>query len=386
MGAAASNLNVSDQEVMNEIENKKGVVDKALTDNLTNITDLLSQFSKNDTQSIVNKIQSMDEFKGKIPPSVLTRASQVHKSILDTLDASLSPEQKNKALESNSAVASYIKKYVDKDLDEKMSNYLQNPFIKNDPIVNKSMVDVTNSIKSIRSKYKYFEYKYVQMNIFLILFTKHIHTTVSKFIDESTALYEAREKYHLVLIHNVVKTFQEQLGDEAKQLTDINTSDFTNAIKELASSVMGSIEKQKQVGEKMKEDSLNGILKFLMEKEEDFASEIIKSVETYKTEHNDTKGVKTDFISAPTFQGNKDGYTFASGVKGQGYYLNVASKSPEYGPINKPSFMPATSFEGARPGYAFKSGPNGSGYYENTGMRGGFIRDNSLLPQDFFKL
>jgi hypothetical protein len=342
MGATASTSrgDMSDEQVMTEIENRKGMVDKSLTQNLTNISDLLVQYGKNDTEAIVDKIRSMEEFKGKIPDNILTKASNAHKSILDSIDSSLSPDDKKKKLETDGGVADQIKKYVDKDMDEKMKGYLENPFIKNDPIVQKSMTDVTTSIKTIRGKYKYFEYKYIQMNMFLILFTQHIHTTVSKFINETAAFYEAREKYHLVLIHNVIKIFQEQLGDETKNFADLDTTQFSAAIKELATSVMDSIGKQKQLAETMKQQSLSEILKFLMDREKDFATNIVKSVDDYKREHALTAGPNIPY-STPT--------------------ARVGSNIP-YGTSTSP------------------------GLTRSKSMTGGFIRANSMLPQDFFKI
>jgi len=390
MGVSTSKPETTDGDVVKEIENKKVFIDKALIENITGLNDILTQFSKNDTQGIVDKIKSMEEFKDKIPESVLSKVGDVHRTLLDTIDSSLTESDKKKQLETDAAVASYIQKFVDKDLDVKMKDYLQNPFIQNDPVVAQSMNDVTNSIKTIRGKYKYFEYKYVQMNIFLILFTKHVHNIMKKFIDETSTFYAAREKYHLVLIHNVVKTFQQQLGDETKKLTDINTEDFTKSITELTKNVMESITTQKQLGEKMKNDSLAEILKYLMERETEFAQEVIKGVDTYKTNNpvdKDGKLVPTvanipEFISAGTFQGAKPGYSFTSGPKGQGYYLNArVNRVPEYGPSNKLEFISAASFEGAKEGYSYTSGPKGQGYYLNTsvGSKPEFIPSQSFV-------
>lgn len=403
MGASVSQpQQVTDDQMMQNIEGKKVMIDKALTDNLVGLNDILTQFGKNDTQGIIDRISKMDEFKGKIPSSVIDKVGTVHKALLDTLDSSLSDADKKQKLETNSAVSNYIQMFVNKDLDSKMKDYLNNPFIKNDPIVQKNMVDVTNSIKTIRGKYKYFEYKYLQMNVFLILFTNHVHNTVKKFIDETAAFYEAREKYHLVLIHNVIKTFQEQLGDETKKLTDLDTGVFTNTIKELTQSMMSSITQQKQLSEKMKQDSLQEILKFLMEREAVFAQQIIKGVDEYKSGHVTTPQGdmamgpinKPEFIQANEFQGQKTGYAFKVGDKGSGYYLNARagpSQQPaqqqqysQYGP-NRIDFISAPVFQGVRAGYRYTTGPKGTGYYLESGMRGGFIKGSSVL-QSFYDL
>lgn len=370
MGSSSSKLeqyeNLPDEQKMKVIEEKGAMVDKVLTENLTNVSEILSQFHKNDTENIVKKIREMPEFKDKIPNNVLERVSVFHKTLLDTIDNSVT--DKNKELETDTGIATYIQKYVDKDYENKMQDYINNPFIKNDPIVRDNVVSVANSIKTIRSKYKFFEYKYIQMNMFLMLFIKHVHGLMTKFIDETAAFYEAREQYHLVLIHNVIKTFKDQLGDETKQLSDLDTSHFSNAMKDLTNSLIQSMESQKQLGEKMKQESLNDILKFLMEREHDFASELIQTVDNYKTTHP-SKATAASASSASSSSSSP-----------------ASSSLPVYGPETKPLYIPASSMQGNKPGYVFKMGDKGLGYYVNTGLRGGFIRDNSMIPQDFYKI
>lgn len=368
-------------EKMNAIEDRTVFVDKAMTNNLEGLNTILTQFSKNDTQGIVDKIKSMPEFKNQLPKDILDKVSSVHKSILDTLDQSLTDEEKKKQLEGDGNIVKFIQRYVDKELDDKMQDYLQNPFIKNDQVVQKSMVSVTNSIKNIRGKYKYFEYKYVQMNVFLILFTKHVHTTIKKFIDETSAFYTAREKYHLVLIHNVIKIFEEQLGTETKNFADLDTTKFSTAIKELTQSVMNSISQQKEMGEKMKQDSLADILKFLMERESDFASEIIKSVDGYKAQNpkNTTSTTNTQQ------QQQRQQYEQQQRQQLLEKQRQQYEQQQQQRPLNNP-FIPSSTFTGNKYGYKFTKGPLGQGYYLNSSLSGGFIRDGSKLPQTFYKL
>jgi hypothetical protein len=343
----------TEQELAAEIEAKKGVVDKALTENLLNIGELLSQYSKNDTQSIVERIRNMEEFRGKIPDAILNKASNVHKNILDTIDSTLTDAAKKQKMETNANVEAYIKQYVGKELDDKMKSYLENPFIKNDPKVAESMTSVTNSIKSIRGKYKYFEYKYIQMNMFLILYTKHMHSVVSKFIDETVAFYEAKEKYHLVLIRNVVKAVQEQLGDQSNAIESFDTTSLAQSVQELARSLMESITKQKDLASKMKQDSLAEMLKFLMEREKDFATQLIAGVDNYKLQNKSA-------TTATQYQSIEE--------------RNKAERNKESLDLTNP---PTTLARRASASFGGGQVPP---------LRGGFIRANSMLPQDFFKL
>jgi hypothetical protein len=422
MGASQSVPTIQDQEneqIMEDIENKKVMIDKALSNNITELGTLLGQFQKNDTMARVDKIKSMDEFKGKVPDTVLAKVSEAHKNVLDSLDNTLlSPEDRNNQLSTDNALSNYIQKSVNKDLDEKMKTYLANPFIEGDPVVKKSMSEVTNSIKTIRGKYKFFEYKYLQLNVFMILFVKHIHNTVKKFIDETVTFYEAREKYHLVLIHNVVKTFQQQLGDETQAMVDLDTETFGKALRVLTESVMDSMNKQKTLADKMKQNSLQEILKFLMNREADFAKDIIAGVEGYKSANpqspSEIEGRRVEgpenrakFIASSTAAGMPQGYKFQNGEQGLGFYLN-SRPGPErpsfgplprssslgssynqplpgmYGPTSRPQFIPSSQFTGRRDGYVYATRDQGTGYYRNS--RGGFIRGSSMLPQKFFEL
>jgi hypothetical protein len=350
MGATTSKVDPNDvnqeneMDVMHDIETKGAIVDKVIVDNIENLGKLVSQFNKNDTEAILDQIKNSTEFKGKFPEQLLSRIGGLHQSILNTIDSSLTPDDKKKEMETDANIQNYISKFVDKDTDEKMKEYLDSPFIKNDQVVLRSMTDVTGSIKNIRSKYKYFEYKYVQMNLFLIMFTKFVYTTVNKFISESAALYEAREKYHLVMIHNVIKTFQNIFKSESDKLTNIDTSSFTEAIKLLTKDVTDGIMKQRAVTEGMKKQSLNDILKFLMQ-ETEFAQEIVGVVGEYT--RNNPSGTQ------PT----------------------------EYGPPtdpNKPQFIPYTTVNRdakgvrlvpERSGYAFKREGDREGYFLNTDAR-----------------
>lgn len=410
---------IAERKMMADIEGKKVIFDKTTSDNINGLGQLINQFTKNDTQAIVEKIKNMQEFKGKLPDSLLNKVSDIHKRVLDTLDSSLTYDEKKKQLETDQGVASYIQKFVDKDMDDKMKTYLENPYITKDDTVLRGMTDVTNSIKTIRSKYKYFEYKYVQMNMFLVLFTQHIHKTVTKFLTETAALYEVREKYHLVLLHNVIKSFQNMFGDEAESLLAVDTSSFSESIRMLTQNIMEAMTKNRQMADQMKTDSMKDIIKFLM-KETEFAEKLMTAVDEFKTENpgvrrpiaRDARGnpvfgpapnerdirFKPDFIKAATFDKAIPGYKFTTGTQGTGYYLNT-SRTPR----NFLSEAEYRSYTGNRSLYNFRSmndpkAYHGVGYYLKEqpsvdqfgrrvrfGLTGGFIRDGSMIPDTSFE-
>ncbi len=273
--AAASQLH-------QEIEDKRIIIDHNMVKSLSELGGLMKQYNKNDVPQMLHDIESSGI---KLPKTIVDRLRVTHQSILDNIDSVYTYEEKGKKLEINSAVADYIQKDVDKDLDQQLKEYMDNPFIKDDPMVQRGVKDVADSIKSIRGKYKFFEYKYLQMNVFLIGFITHVGETLVRFVNETSAFYEAKEKYHLMLIRNLVKTFQDQLEIDANDTGGkIDATTIGDSLKELTQSVIDSIAKQKEFTEKSKQQSLQDILKFLMERESEFADELINIVDRYKTD------------------------------------------------------------------------------------------------------
>lgn len=354
--------NLATQQIAKEIEDKKVVIDKNLVSSLTRLSDLMKQFNRNDVPYMLEDVQS----KGiKVPSNIVDKLKNSHSLILSSIDNAYTAEEKGKKIESDTAVSEYIQKHVDKDLDEQIKAYLENPFIKEDPMVQRGVVDVATSIKSIRGKYKFFEYKYLQMNIFLIAFVNHVNETLIKFVNETGAFYEAREKYHLMLIRNLVKTFQEQLDIEAKDA--YGRSDAANigdSLKELTSSVIESITKQKEFTEKQKQQSLQDILKFLMERETEFANEMVGIVDKYKSTK---KSPPTRSYAPPTAERRPS-------------YRSVVEED-----VLSRSLSDSYRYRSPSPESYYRSRPRSrDGRFRRYYATGGFVRDGSFFPQEFY--
>jgi len=365
-----------------EIEDKRVVIDHNMVKSLAELGGLMKQYNKNDVPQMLHDIESSGI---KLPKTIVDRLRVTHQSILDNIDSVYTYEEKGKKLEVDSAVADYIQKDVDKDLDHQLKEYMDNPFIKDDPMVQRGVKDVADSIKSIRGKYKFFEYKYLQMNVFLIGFITHVGETLVRFVNETSAFYEAKEKYHLMLIRNLVKTFQDQLEIDA---TDnggkIDATTIGDSLKELTQSVIDSIAKQKEFTEKSKQQSLQDILKFLMERESEFADELVNIVDRYKTEKR-----KGSYRSA-----SKQPSTIRSTVQSQYDYnkrmqmqLERERELERQREIERQRQLELAREASRRYGSRYPSSAPSSRYasdddyrYRRRSMYGGFVRDASFFP------
>lgn len=352
-------------QMTKEIEDKKIIIDQNMVKSLSELGNLMKQYNKNDVPQMLQDMQSQGI---KLPKNIIDRLRKTHQSVLDNIDNAYSYDEKTKKIEDDSAVSGYIQKDVDKDLDLQLRNYMENPFIKDDPMVQRGVKDVAESIKSIRGKYKFFEYKYLQMNVFLMAFINHVSDTLVRFVSETSAFYEAKEKYHLMLIRNLVKTFQDQLEiDSTDKTGKLDAASINVTLKELTQSVIDGIEKQKEFTEKSKQQSLQDILKFLMEREGEFADELVGIVEKYKSKKTSA------------------GIPIRSTVESQ--YSNW--KKP-YDNERELESIRLRRLEREREERAPRIGskgfynPNNQYRYRSAFQRGGFVRDTSFLPPKSF--
>lgn len=377
--AAASQLH-------KEIEGKKVIIDTNMIKSLSELGGLMKQYNKNDVPQMLQDIESSGI---KLPRNIVDRLRVTHQSILDNIDSAYTYEEKGKKLEVNSALAEYIQKDVDKDLEKQLETYLNNPFIKEDPMVQRGVKDVADSIKSIRGKYKFFEYKYLQMNVFLIGFITHVGDTLVRFVNETSAFYEAKEKYHLMLIRNLVRTFQDQLEVDANDKTGkIDATTIGDSLKELTQSVIDGIAKQKEFTEKSKQQSLQDILKFLMERETEFADELVDIVDKYKTNKprrtTPTGSIRSSVQSQ--YEQSKRQQMLLDRERELERQRRLSRSPNRYGPSR---YSPREEDEDS---YRYRRRPmyggfvRDSSFFPPTEYSGGAIRDSSFLPQKFFDL
>lgn len=374
-------------ELQKEIEDKKVIIDTNMIKSLSELGGLMKQYNKNDVPQMLQDIESSGI---KLPRNIVDRLRVTHQSILDNIDSAYTYEEKGKKLEVNSALAEYIQKDVDKDLEKQIESYLNNPFIKEDPMVQRGVKDVADSIKSIRGKYKFFEYKYLQMNVFLIGFITHVGDTLVRFVNETSAFYEAKEKYHLMLIRNLVKTFQDQLEVDANDKTGkIDATTIGDSLKELTQSVIDGIAKQKEFTEKSKQQSLQDILKFLMERETEFADELVDIVDKYKTNKTKSTTPTTGPIRSTVqsqYEQSKRQQLLLERERETERQRRLAQSPNRYSSRYSPRAEDDDDSYRYRRRSMYGGFVRDASFFPPTEYSGGAIRDSSFLPQKFFDL
>lgn len=260
----------------NEI--KKGdlpdIVSKDVIDKLQELTQTISTYKKDNTKLLVDDILKYDKNTSadkqiKLPDNIIKKIMIYHNQILKDLNNDKRPKDA-------------IKEYHDNYMSEFEQKISQNDDYKDNPEVKKGLTDVIKNIKSIKTNSSFFEYKYVQMNIFMVYFVQKVYNLLEKYTDDVTKymiLQNAyRQKLMIDFMQQIIKVLQ---TDKNVSFNEDEQKQFTNMIDRISAGFENTEKKVKADLEKMKTGVVN-----------DFANEILKS-DTKSTMTNNKSNAST---------------------------------------------------------------------------------------------
>lgn len=220
---------------------KNVVVDGAVKEKITKLDGLINTFNNNNVKEMIVNMSSQDLYRDILTPELVGKVTDMHNKIL----AQIGDE---KEIASNAALRNVMYKVVDEDTDKKLAAFLQDPSIGKNPLIKDEMKSLTSSIKNIGTRYKYFEYKYIQLNLFVIGFIQHVYETMSSFIETNMEYFEARENYRTELTLDFIAALKKLLEANDLNITDKEIDDLNKLMTAMKDDVN---EKRKETKEKM---------------------------------------------------------------------------------------------------------------------------------------
>lgn len=340
------------------------VLDQGVKKQIDKLSEYVSMFNSNDVKPL---LQVIDDYKLNLETStgkkyelnnVKTFVGKFHQELLDKISkdfptmnesekqAKLSEKLKDKTL------PDYLKNIYDNKLGELRGEVMKSPIVVKDAKMTQSIDRIFTDITGLKSKYKYFEYKYIQLNLFLIVFIQHTYNTMENFINTVLAYTVTRDTARSDALRELIDLLLEIMKQAE---LSIDQKDF-EAIEQLMSVVEGSI-KQKQVAlgeavEKAKVEALDEMLKLVMTHHDMFSDKVAQD---FEAPPND------EFYKNFTIRQSPVG-----SVRQQPSAQVSRSRNANVRPENAATVLPPDN----KPGSQF----------------GGFVRDHSQFPQSFYKL
>jgi hypothetical protein len=284
--------------------------------------------------------QKLDsELQIKLSDPVKSSLQKFHEAILSNIDnaSMLTDEQKHaRYLDLVNGSPDTVFKLLDNSFAKEFENTKnilaeKGIDVAQYPFVAQSLDKIIDSTKKLKVKYKFFEYKYIELNIFTILLIQHLYQTLDNFVVSILEFNKFRDANREKLLKDTLDVFMNIMTNAELQLSP---DDFDNMNK-LVVNIKDNIErKNKDFDDRMKSmvdvatENLTGLLNVMSESTQ---VDMLKKL-------NEKPNIK-----------EKAGYV--------GGFIR----------------------EGSRP-------RSTSGGKKKQSMQGGFVRDASHFPQAFYEL
>jgi hypothetical protein len=343
MGSSQSNTK-------KEADPADALVPSVVFERLKNLQDILTGFTDNDPKFISKYIQQYNNDArssglqldmAKIQPQ-LSRIDNLHTQLIRqiTNDATITSQQLSSSDNYQNQLKNALKDTpklintrlpeVTKGLITKEIEALQNDnLIKKDPVVQGTVNSILSSIIGLKSRYSFFEYKYVQMNVLVMVIIQNLYNIMITSIKNIIDLHTKQSKQRDEDLNNILKLILSLLNSSQLSITP---EDF---------------------------DKINLLVNNVKEKS-------IRDAESLKQIAKDSiQNANTQTQSALTS-------------------VQIQSQSPTPSSAQTPVTMYAATQEG--------KGPEMTTMYaglldNNKKQKGGFVRGNSSFPvQEFYNL
>lgn len=227
------------------------ILQKDVYDNIKEVSKAIDVFAKDDVISLMEIADNINKelaSKGKtdlqISKAVSSSLESFHKAIISQIQDSeefkdfdtLPVEVKKAKLETIMNPS---------DPSKKMTNVFQllNGFYKSelDPVINKIVQDTSHDkkfvedvnligkrITEMKVRYKFFEFKYIELNLFMILLMQHIYSAMDKFVDNVIEFNTLRDANRQAIMKDTVNAMVQILNTAN---LDLNAKDFEHLTK-----------------------------------------------------------------------------------------------------------------------------------------------------------
>jgi hypothetical protein len=235
------------------------IVPKDILDNVQKLQELLQQFNENDMNFVTNAIKQYNEsLKDKslaINDDIIrnygTKLNQFHVSLVDHItgpNSMLSEQDKNEKFKES---MKNVNQLLDVQLPEVIAGKTKEiktgieslSVMKSYPELQNTTNSIINNIYKLKARNYFFEYKYVQMNVLLLVAMQNMYTTMIKGIDEVVTEHKRQIALRNSDLQDVLKKLNLLMTAEPVQVNISDIDKITGMVKNL----QGSMAKDNQV-------------------------------------------------------------------------------------------------------------------------------------------
>lgn len=246
-------------------------VDGYVDDMVLKLKSSINALNKNDIKSLKKTVESMPEGK-KLTSNMVKHIVKVINNTEESLDMIDKPARSYQDNE--------LKGYIDSITMRKVSSIREDLRKENidvaNPVLSKQVDELFMPVATMHTKYKFYMYKYVQLNIFLILFANHVQEIMDiqyKSIIEYQKMQASKDDD---LIKNLVKMMNKIADMDDAKLESAQREEIEILGKNAIQAAESRINNLETFVSDMKKNSFEDIIKMFVDTQEDIVKEIEK--------------------------------------------------------------------------------------------------------------
>jgi hypothetical protein len=345
-----------------------------IVDKIKGLGDVIGFFNDNDTSALEGfvddynkKVASKDKID--LGPEIKNLLLSFHNQLLTVIDGQVvgaTPAEKQQILKSklkdNKQLNEMLSLYYNDKLRSIETRVLNDETVRGNKELGDTVKTILGNVKSLKVKYKFFEYKYIQLNIFMIVFIQYVYNSMTKFIVDVIAYNQVRDAFRQEMTQKIFDATKQIMSTSDIQIKPQDADAVNKLIQGLQDKVKRDQEEIQEMSAKLKNNSMADLLNFVLKSDENLASHIVEGVEKYKQ-------------NQPFPSNQNPNKPWSQNPNKQ--WQNKQGQTPN--PSQDKYWQPRTYTDPNDEQYNMYGG-------NNDKMKGGFIRDMSLLPQAFHAL
>jgi hypothetical protein len=274
MGTATSNLvqKKSDDVVTpDKFKNLEPsfILDTDVNDKVKKLNTYINDFNTNDTKTLLSVIKEFQEKTNKTSGTnynfdqIEQFILNFHQSLQKELDNSGDNRKINDILNNDDSLKKYLNEMKTHKTDEIFKDIMNNDTVKGNGVLQTNIKSILDNINNMNIKHKFFEYKYIQINLFLMIFIQHTMSTMQDFIEKVTQYSLLRDAKKRDSVDSLVTILLQMLNDSRVQLDPENFNVINNMMKTINNDISTNQKNLNSKINEIKESSFNDIVKFL---------------------------------------------------------------------------------------------------------------------------
>ncbi len=386
-----------EQDIATVIVDKKTVIPKDTETNLKFTQELIKALGTNNTELI---LQAVDIYNEKFDANnarrirmepYATNIKNFHTRLVNSIDGSrsldgLNSEERISALgnmsELKDATRTFntMKRYISKEVNVLKDSVVTDGVVAGNREIKTTIEKIFERFSDLKTRNMFFEYKYIQMYLFMSVFVQHVYNTMDKFIVDVISINELKDRYrqeaYKQIFDKLLQMFE--IHGDSLNLTVENTDEFFNTLAKGMDKKMDDVKKSYDAAAKA---SMDDILRFILENENSMTKSLLQLVKDKNANAGYDKG-----NSSSDFLANSSPITPPSSVNPQNSVIEtpytplVKPQPPNSAAVNKPPQGLATvSLEDIAE--RLRDMPSAPPSPPKTG---GFIKSGTMFPKEFY--